>query len=133
MGFLFMNIESLLPFILLFSPFILAFIVEALVIYSFKLRPFLTSLGISVLVNLISIALIHFVASFILAKIGYELNGLNLQVQVLLFLCWFSIVVEGFVLQFLLKKPEKKKIFLASVAMNALSFLFLYFFIEYSH
>jgi Na+/melibiose symporter-like transporter len=128
-----MNIESLLPFILLFSPFILAFIVEALVIYFFKLRPFLTSLGISVLVNLISIALIHFVASAILSKIGYELNGLNLQVQVLLFLCWFSIVVEGFVLQFLLKKPEKKKIFLASITMNALSFLFLYFFIEYSH
>jgi hypothetical protein len=132
MGF-FMNIESLLPFILLFSPFILAFIIEALVIYFFKLRPFLTSLGISVLVNLISIALIHFIASFILSKIGYELNGLNLQVQVLFFLCWFSIVTEGFILQLLIKKTERKKIFTASIVMNAISFLFLYFFIEYSH
>ena len=128
-----MNIESLLPFILLFSPFLLAFIIEAAVIYFFKLRPFLTSLGISFLVNIFSIALIHFFASYVLSKIGYELNGLNLPIQVILFLCWFSILVEGFLLKLLIKNEVKKTVFIASIVMNVFSYLFLYLFIEYSH
>ena len=128
-----MNIESLLPFILLFSPIILAFIFEAAVIYFFKLRPFLTSLGISFLVNVFFITLIHFFLSYLLSKLGYELNGLNLPIQVILMLCWFSILAEGVLLQLLIKNQDKKKIFCASIIMNVISYLFLYLFIEMTH
>ena len=127
-----MDIESVMPIVLLLSPFIVAFLLEALVIYFFKLKRFWVSLGLSVLVNLICIVVIYFVGSPLLGAMGYEFgqfNGLNLQIQVIVFLCWFSILVEGLVLQLLLPKHDKKTIYLASILMNILSFLFLHLFI----
>jgi len=128
-----MNVESLFPFFLLFTPFLFAFIIEGLVIYFFRIKAFWTSLGIAFLINLISIGLINFIGAFLLSKIGYELNGLDLPLRVVLFLCWFSVLTEGFMLQFLARGHDKKTIFLASIIMNALSYLFLYFFIANSH
>ena len=128
-----MNVESLNLFFLLAAPFFFAFTIEALVIYFFKIKLFWISLAIAFLINLVSITLIYFIASFLLSKIGYELNGLDLPLRVVLFLCWFSIIAEGFMLQVVAKEHDKKRIFLASILMNTLSYLFLYFFIENSH
>lgn len=136
MGFLFMNIESLLPFALILAPFILAFFVEALVIYFFKLKKFWGSVGISFAINIISIALVFYVAGPVLGKLGYEVgqfNGLNLPIQALAFVWWFSLIADGLMLQLVIKNVDRKKIYLASILMNTLSYLFLHLFIEYSH
>ncbi len=124
-----MNIESLGIFGLILTPFLIAFLMEALVIYFFKLKGFWVSLGLSLLVNAISIGVVFFGGSFLLGKLGYEFNGLNLQPQVVAFLCWFSIIVEGLLLILLMKTAERKRIFSASILMNIASYFFLWFFI----
>ena len=131
-----MDIESVVPFLLLLSPFAIAFFLEALVIYFFKLKRFWVSLGLSVLINLIGLAIIYFVGSPVLGAIGYDIgqfNGLNLQTQVVVFFCWLSILIDGLLLQLLIKHPDKKKIYTCSIAMNILSYLFIHFLIVYSH
>ena len=128
-----MNIESLVPFLLILAPFAIAFLMEAMVLYFFRLKRFWTSVGVAVLINIISIALVYFVASFVLSKIGYEFNGLQLDLPVVAFLWWFSIIIEGFLLRPFTKGSDTRKVFMASIVMNTLSYLFLYFFIIYSH
>lgn len=131
-----MTIESFLPFLLILAPFLIAFTLEAAVMAVYKLKPFWACLGISVLVNLVSIALLYFVASAILSLFGYDtanFNGFILAPQSVVFLCWFSIIAEGLLLRLFIRKARRKTIFLASIVMNALSFLFLYFFIVNSH
>ncbi|RYF81830.1 MAG: hypothetical protein EON98_11895 [Chitinophagaceae bacterium] len=128
-----MNVESFLPFLLILAPFAIAFFIEALVLYFFKLKKFWGSVGVSVLINLVSVALVYFIGSFILSKVGYEFNGLQLQLPVVAFICWVSIIVEGLLLQLFCRTAEKKTIFLASIVMNILSYAFLYFFIANSH
>ena len=131
-----MDIESIVPFLLILAPFAIAFFLEALVIYFFKLRGFWASLGFSILINLVAIAFIYFVGSPLLGALGYDMgqfNGLNLPIQVVAFLCWLSILIDGVLLQLVLRKQDKKRIYLASIVMNILSYLFLHFFIVYSH
>lgn len=131
-----MNIESLLPLFLLLAVFLAAFLLEALVIVSFKLKKFWAALGISLLVNLVSLALLYFVAGPVLSALGYDVgkpSGLNRQLQVVLFLWWFSVVAEGGLLWLFLRRPEKKSAFLASIIMNLVSFLFLYLFDLINH
>ena len=131
-----MSLESLTPLFILFAIFLIAFLIEALVIYFFKLKKFWASFGISVLVNLVSLTLIYYVAAALLHTLGYDVgkfNGLNLQLPVVAFLWWFSTVVEGLLLCFFFSKRELKKVFTASILMNFLSFLFLYVFIVNSH
>jgi len=131
-----MDIESVVPFLLLLSPFAIAFFLEALVIYFFKLKRFWVGLGLSVLINLIGLAIIYFVGSPVLGAIGYDIgqfNGLNLQTQVVVFFCWLSILIDGLLLQLLIKHPDKKRIYTCSIVMNILSYLFIHFLIVYSH
>lgn len=134
--FIFMTIESFLPFLLILAPFLIAFTIEAAVMALYKLKSFWTCLGVSVLLNLISFTLLYFIASPILSLFGYNtanFNGFVLAPQAVAFLCWFSIVAEALLLQFFIRKAQKKSIFSASILMNALSFLFLYLFIVNSH
>lgn len=131
-----MDIESVVPFLLLLAPFAIAFFIEALVIYFFKLKGFWLSIGISILVNLVALAVIYFIGSPVLGAIGYDMgqfNGLNLPVQVVVFLCWLSILIDGFIVQLMLRKQDKKTIYTSAMIMNILSYLFLHFFIVYSH
>lgn len=127
-----MNLESLDLFLLVLAPFLAVFVIEALVMFFFKLRGFWASLGLSILVNLISFILIYFAASPFLSLLGYDLgkfNGLNLSLPVVSFLTWFSIVIDGIMLQVLNRQLDRKKIFVASIVMNILSYFFFYFFI----
>ena len=131
-----MNFESLLPFAVFLGLFLLAFLIEALVLYFFKLKSFWGGFGLSVLLNLISLVLIYFVASALLGLLGYEVgnyNGLNPPAQVTAFLWWFSVVADGLLLLLFLRRQQPSKVFLASIIMNWLSFLFLYVFIVSSH
>jgi hypothetical protein len=127
-----MNIESLTPFLLIIAPFFIAFLLEALVIYFFKLRQFWPSVGISFLINLLAL-LVLYVGCLLLTKIGYELNVLQFPIQVTLFLWWLSMITDGILLQLLSRREEKKRIYLTSIVMNSVSYLFLYFFISNSH
>jgi hypothetical protein len=131
-----MNFESLDLFLLVLAPFIAIFIIEALVIFFYKLKGFWRSLGLSILINLVSFALIYFIAAPFLSLLGYDLgkfNGLNLSLPVVSFLTWFSIIVDGILLQVLNRQLDRKKIFIASIVMNVLSYFFFYFFIINSH
>ena len=131
-----MNIESLLPFLFFIGLFLVAFLIEALVLYFFNLRLFWKAAGLSILINLLSLAVIYFIASALLSLLGYDVrsfNGLNPPVQVTAFLWWLSVIADGLLLMLFLRRQDKSKIFLASIIMNWLSFLFLYFFIVNSH
>lgn len=131
-----MNIESLLPFFLLLAVLLFAFAVEAAVMAFFKLKKFWPAVGVSLLVNLASLALIYFLAAPFLSLLGYDIgkpNGLNMQVQVILFLWWFAAVTEGILLSLFLRRQKKPQIFLVSVVMNTASFVFLYVFDIISH
>jgi hypothetical protein len=127
-----MNAESILPFLLVLLPFGIAFFIEALVIYFFRIKRFWRSLGLSLLINVLVLLLLYG-ASLLLGKLGYEFNGLLLPLQVILFFWWLSAVADGLLLQFFLKTTNKHRVFLASIVMNALSYLFLFFFITNSH
>ncbi len=128
-----MNIESVRLFAILLAPFAIAFLIEALVLYFYKLKGFWMAICISVLINLVTIAVIFYVVMAVLGMLKYEINGLHLPPQVVLFLWWFSSIAEGLLLQIFLRKVEKKRLFSASIIMNALSYLFLYLFIVNSH
>lgn len=128
-----MNIESFLPFLLVVAPFAIAFFTESLVLYYFRLRPMWGAIAIATAVNLLSLAIIFFAVLPLIKKLGYELSGFNLQPQVMVFLWWFSSVADGVLLTIFLPKPDKSKIFAASILMNFISFLFLYIFIVNSH
>ena len=127
-----MNVESLDLFLLVLAPFLAVFLIEALVMYFSKLKGFWASLGLSIVINLVSLALIYFAAAPFLSLLGYDLgkfNGLNLSLPVVSFLTWFSIVIDGILLQLLNRKLDRKKIFIAAIVMNILSYFFFYFFI----
>ena len=127
-----MNAESILPFLLILLPFGIAFFIEALVIFFFRIKHFWGALGLSLLINLLVLVLLY-AASLLLGILGYEFNGLLLPLQVILFFWWLSIVADGLLLQFFSKKTNKHRVFLASIVMNSLSYLFLFFFITNSH
>ncbi|HYO22943.1 MAG TPA: hypothetical protein VER36_11100 [Flavisolibacter sp.] len=131
-----MNFESLLPLLFFLGIFLFAFFIEALVIYFSRLKTFWKSVGMAMLLNAISMAVIYFVAAPLLSTLGYQIgqfNGLNLPVHVAIFLCWLSIMIEGAILRFFSRTATIERIFGASILMNILSFLFLHFFIAYSH
>ena len=128
-----MNIESLLPFLLIIAPFAIAFFTESLVIYYFRLQRIWGAIGIAVAINLVVLAIIFFAVMPLLAKLGYEFDGLYLHIQVVAFLGWFSSVADGLLLTLFLHKQNRSKIFAASILMNFLSYLFLYIFIVNSH
>ena len=131
-GFFYMTVESIYPFLLILLPIALAFFAEALVIYFFKIRGFWTSLALSIIINVITLLLLY-VSSLLLGKLGYEFNGLLLPPQVMLFFWWLSVIVDGALLQVFSPKKEKRRVYVASIVMNTLSYLFLYFFITNSH
>ncbi len=136
MGLYFMNIESLFPLFLILAVLVLAFALEAAVMAAFKLRKFWPSLGLSVWLNLTSFLLIYFLAKPFLSALGYDIgkaSGLNLEFQVIGFLWWFSVVVEGLLLSLFLRKVERRRIFIAAIVMNLASFIFLYVFDVISH
>lgn len=131
-----MNIESLLPFFLLLAVLLLAFALEAAVMAFFKLKKFWPAFGISIPLNLVSLALVYFGAVPFLSALDYGIgkpNGLTMQVQVILFLWWFSVMVEGLLLSLLFRRQNKRPVFLAAIFMNLASFVFLYVFNLISH
>ena len=127
-----MTLESTLPFLLILLPFAIAFFVEGLVIYFFKMKRFWSSIGTATIINLLTL-LLHYGSSIMLGKLGYEFNGLLLPLQVIFFFWWLSVIVDGALLQLFFLKEEKKRLYVASLVMNTISFLFLYFFITNSH
>ena len=129
----FMNIESLAPLLLILAPFLIAFFMEALVINFFKLKSFWPAVGVAIIINLLSIGLVYFIASFILSKVGYEFNGLQLALPVVAFIWWVSIIAEGLLLRLFCRNQKREKLFQASIVMNTISYLFLYFIVVNSH
>lgn len=127
-----MNIESILPFLLIIGLFVFAFFAEGVVLYFFKVKHFWASIGTSFVVNILSLLVLYACASLV-GKLGYELNGLRLPVQVTLFFWWVSVFADALLVQWFAPKTETHRIYLASVVMNSLSYLFLYFFIANSH
>ena len=127
-----MNTESIVPFLLIIAPFAIAFLIEAIVLYFFKLKSFGRSVIISFTINLFSLAVLYGFG-LLMGKLGYEFNGLRLPVQVILTLWWVSVIVDALLLQLFLRKAEKRILFVASIVMNSFSYLFLYFFITNSH
>jgi hypothetical protein len=127
-----MAVQSIFPFLLFLLPFAVAFLMEAVVIYFFKLKGFWASVGLSVLINVITLGVLY-VSSLVVGKLGYVVNGLLVPIQVLLFFWWLSVIADGLLLQLFSSKAEKQRIYLASLVMNSISYLFLYFFISNSH
>jgi hypothetical protein len=127
-----MNADSILPFLLIVAPFAFAFLLEAAVLYFFKFKHFWAGVGTAIAVNLLSLAVLYG-SSLLLNKLGYEFNGLRLPLQVILALWWLSVVADGLLLQLFSPKAEKRIVYTASLVMNTLSYLFLYFFITNSH
>ena len=127
-----MSTESIVPFLLIIAPFAIAFLIEALVIYFFKLTSFGRSVIVSFAINLFSLAVLYGFG-LLMGKLGYEFNGLRLPLQVILTLWWLSVIVDALLLQFFSRKAEKRNLFMASIVMNSFSYLFLYFFITNSH
>jgi hypothetical protein len=123
-----MQIESYYPFLLVIAPFAFAFLSEAFVIYFFRLKPFWAAVGMGILINLLSLGVLY-VGSLLVGKLGYTLNGLQLPAQVTLFFWWLSVLTDGLLLQLFTKKATLDKIYLCSLVMNTLSWLFLYLFI----
>lgn len=128
-----MNTESLLPLLLLITPFAIIFFIKAMVLYFFKIRRFWSAIGISVIINLITLAIIFYGVMSLLGNLNYEFNGLHLPAPVVFFLWWFSSVTEGFLLHLFFRQKQKRQLFAASIVMNALSYIFLYIFIINSH
>lgn len=127
-----MRIDSILPFLLVLLPFALAFFTEALVVYFFKISRFWASLGSVIVINLLVLLLLYG-SSLLLGKLGYEFNGLLLPLPVMLFFWWLSVVADGALLKLFFRKADGKQVYLASILMNTLSYLVLYFFITNSH
>jgi hypothetical protein len=127
-----MNPESVFPFLLILLPFALAFVAEGLVIYFYKIRGFGVSLGSAIIINLLTLLLLYG-SSLLLGKLGYEFNGLRLSLPVILFFWWLSVVVDGALLKLFFRNVDGKQVYLASIVMNILSYLVLYFFITNSH
>ena len=123
-----MQFENYYPFLLILAPFAIAYLLEALVIYFFRLKRFWPAIGVSVLINLLTL-LILYGSSLLLGKLGYQLNGLLLPLQVVLLFWWLSILTDGYLLQLLTKKAKTERIYLCSILMNTLSWILLYFFI----
>ena len=128
-----MNAQSLVPILLLIMPFVLAFLIEALVIYFFKLYSFWRAIGFSFIINILTIGIMAFAVVPIIGKLGYTIDGLQSPPPVFVFLWWVSAVVDGFLLMLLPPRKKNQSVFIASILMNAVSYLFLYFFIVYSH
>lgn len=128
-----MNIEGIIPFLLIIAPFAIAFLLEAIVLYYFRLLRLGPSIGMAIAINLFCLALIVFAVMPLLTNLGYGLTGLDLPIQVVVFLWWFSSVADGLLLTLFLRREAKPKIFTASILMNFLSYLFLYIFIVNSH
>ena len=126
-----MNFESIVAFLLIVAPVIIGFLIEALVIYLFKIRHFWGSIGLSLIVNLISLVLVY-AGTVLISKLGYAFDGLQMPLQVVLTLWWLSTLSDGAILHYFFK-GEKKRAYLCSILMNFLSYAFLYIFISLSH
>ena len=127
-----MNVDIIYPFLLLIAPFLFAFILESIIIYFFRLESFGRSLVLSLLLNLATL-LILYVAGIILLKILNSMNSLLLPLQVVFFFWWLSVLADGFLLQLFAKKAGRQKLYICSLVMNSVSYLFLALFIQYSH
>lgn len=131
-----MNIESLLPLYILLAVFLLAFAAEAAVMTLFKLKKFWPAFVLSLFLNVVSFSLIYFLARPFLSSLGYDIgkfNGLNLQAQVIAFLWWFCVMVEGSLLTLFLRRSANSRVFVVAALMNLGSFIFLYVFDIVSH
>jgi hypothetical protein len=120
--------ESVYPFLLLVAPFAVAFLIEAAIIFFFRIRRFWAALLTSLALNLISLGVLY-LASRLIGTLGYPFDGMLVPLQVLLFFWWLSILADGFLLQLFSKNSKKEIVFSCSTLMNTLSWLFLYFFI----
>lgn len=128
-----MNIESLLPFLLILLRSLgIAFFLEALVIYFFKIKRFWPAVGLSFGLNFLGLVVIY-VASWLIGKLGYEFNGLLLPLPVIFALWWISVITDALLLRAFAPQVLPKTVLLSSIVMNTVSYLFLYFFITYSH
>ena len=127
-----MSTENILPFVLFITPFVLAFLIEAVVIYFFKIKRFWPGVLVAFLVNLLSL-LVLYGSSLLMGKMGYEFTGLRLPIQVILALWWLSVLSDALLLQLFAPRVERRTIITAALVMNAISYFFLYFFITNSH
>lgn len=127
-----MNADSILPFLLIVAPFAIAFLLEAAVLYFLRIKRIWPAVGTAIAINLLSLAVLYG-SSLLLNKLGYEFTGLRLPLQVILALWWLSVVADGLLLQLFAPKAEKQAVYTASLVMNSLSYLFLYYFITNSH
>lgn len=126
-----MNFESLVPFLLFVAPFVVAFFLEALILCFFKLQTFWIGVGLSFLVNVLSLGMLSFGVR-LLSSLGYAFDGMLFPVQAILALWWLSVVVDGLLLQLFIKK-KKEAVYVASLVMNTVSYGFLYFMIANTH
>jgi hypothetical protein len=127
-----MNLESLSPFLLLIAPFAFAFLIEAATIFLFRLKSLGLAMGISVLVNLLTLAVLYGFG-LLLGRLGYNLSGLQVPLPAVAFLWWLSMIIDALLLQLFLKGKDRKQVFLCSIIMNTVSYLFLYVVVSYDH
>src|SRR5438034_3866699 len=108
-----MNVESIYPFLLIIAPFAMAFLLEALVLSRFKVGSFWACLGVSLPVNLLSLVILY-VSSLFLSRLNYEFNGLQLPLQVTIFLWWLSVLIDSLLLPLFFRRADRRTVFLAS-------------------
>ncbi len=120
--------ESVYPFLLVVAPFAIAFLIEAVVIFLFRVKRFWPALGVSLAINILSLAALY-LGSLLAGKMGYALDGMVVPLPVLFFFWWLSVMADGLLLQLFTRGQNSERLFLCSVIMNTLAWLFLYLFI----
>jgi Na+/melibiose symporter-like transporter len=69
----------------------------------------------------------------LLGRLGYNLSGLQVPLPAVAFLWWLSMIIDALLLQLFLKGKDRKQLFLCSIIMNTVSYLFLYVIVSYDH
>ncbi|MGE5520145.1 MAG: hypothetical protein ACM3VS_09495 [Candidatus Dadabacteria bacterium] len=129
------NLLDISVYLLLLLPIIillLILLVEGLILYVFKIGKLIRCVGIAFIANGISFLLCFF-SSGLLKLFGYEVSLTYIPMPVLLFFCWFSIIIEALVFKLFRKNLDTAQVFKASMVLNVVTFFLIYVFLLFSH
>jgi hypothetical protein len=118
----------LLPVLLIL--FIL--LVEGLILYLFRIGKLMRSIGYAFVANGTSFLFCVFVAGLV-NLIGYHVSITSIPLPVLLLFCWLSIIIEAIIIKLLHRTTNTTQVFMASILLNFVTFLFFYLFLLFSH
>ena len=123
-----MQLETIYPFLLVIGLFAMVCLLEAVVIYFFLLKRPGKAMLLAFTVNLLTLPLLYG-SNFFLGKLGYAISGLVFPLQVIFFFWWLSVLFDGLLLQAFTKQRDVARVYVCTLAMNSVSYLFLYFFV----